>query len=248
MADVFTLNLSNGLQYSYQIVHSKRAKYIRIKLSQQGDLSVTLPAFTKLNLAHEFIHSKRVWIEKNLSKVTAQATNTFPEFLDLKLLEESWKVVYSEKQDMGTQISSVTDLKLKQQFDQTIEIQGNPKQLNDSALVSKRLNQWCRKKAQKIFNVMLQDLAELHGFHYQRLSIRAQKTRWGSCSHQKNINLNCKLLFMPEEVVKYVMIHELCHTIEMNHSSRFWALVEECDPQYRAHKKQLKILGKEIAI
>ena len=95
---------------------------------------------------------------------------------------------------------------------------------------------------------MLQELAELHGFHYQRLSIRAQKTRWGSCSHQKNINLNCKLLFMPEEVVKYVMIHELCHTIEMNHSSRFWALVNDCDPSYKKHKQQLKDLSREVVL
>jgi len=243
MADVFTLNLSNKQQYPYQVVHSKRAKYIRIKLSQQGDLSVTLPAFTKISLAHEFIFSKRIWIEKNLSKVTVQAKNVLPEALHLRLLEETWTVLYTEVHG-----SFITDMKVKEQQNHIIEVRGNAKQINDSVLVAKRLNQWCKKKAQKIFNTMLQELAELHGFHYQRLSIRAQKTRWGSCSHQKNINLNCKLLFMPEEVVKYVIIHELCHTIEMNHSSRFWTLVEECDPQYKSHKNQLKNLGKTVVI
>jgi len=243
MADIFTLNLSNGLQYPYQIVYSKRAKYIRIKLSQQGDLSVTLPSFTKVRMAHEFIYSKRIWIEKNLSKVTVKTTNILPETLDLRLIEESWEVFYTEIQE-----SSSTNLELKEQQDRIIKVQGNAKQINDSVLVAKRLNQWCRKKAQNTFNTMLQEQAELYGFHYQRLSIRAQKTRWGSCSHQKNINLNCKLLFMPEDVVKYVMIHELCHTIEMNHSSRFWALVEECDPHYQTHKRELKRLGKEIAL
>jgi len=177
MAEVFHLQLSDGQKYPYKIVLSKRAKYIRIKLTQQGDLSVTIPVLTKIKLGHEFVE-----------------------------------------------------------------------QINDQRIINRTLNHWCKQKAKSIFNNKLQQLAELHGFHYQRLSIRAQKTRWGSCSHKKNINLNCKLLFMPEEVVRYVMIHELCHTIEMNHSNRFWALVEECDPMYKTHKKTLKTIGKSIVI
>jgi predicted metal-dependent hydrolase len=94
----------------------------------------------------------------------------------------------------------------------------------------------------------MEALAEEHGFHFNRLSFRSQKTRWGSCSGNKNISLNSKLLFMSEAVVKYVMIHELCHTVEMNHSSRFWSLVEDCDPEYRHHKKQLKEYGKLVLI
>ena len=79
MAKVFAISLSDGKQYPYQIVHSKRAKYIRIKLSRHGDLSVTLPAFTKVDMAHDFIQSKITWIEKNLLKVTVQATNVLPQ-------------------------------------------------------------------------------------------------------------------------------------------------------------------------
>ena len=107
MANVFNLSLSDGQQYPYQIVHSKRAKYIRIKLSQQGDLSVTLPAFTKVDLAHDFIRSKKIWIEKNLLKVTVQATNVLPQTLNLRLIEESWTVLYTETQEFFK-----TDLKL----------------------------------------------------------------------------------------------------------------------------------------
>ena len=105
MANVFTLNLSDGQQYPYQVVHSKRAKYIRIKLSQQGALSVTLPAFSKVNLAHEFVQSKRSWIEKNLLKVTIKESNVLPETLILRLLDESWTVVYKEIEN--TKLSSV---------------------------------------------------------------------------------------------------------------------------------------------
>ena len=78
MTEVYTLHLLSGLEYPYKIVHSKRAKYIRIKLSQQGDLSVTLPAFTSVRSAHEFIESKVGWIEKNLVKVNTQEQKTLP--------------------------------------------------------------------------------------------------------------------------------------------------------------------------
>ncbi|MGK0270206.1 MAG: putative metal-dependent hydrolase [Cocleimonas sp.] len=245
MSDVFLLNLSNGQQHPYQITHSKRAKFIRIKLSQQGKLSVTLPSFSKHQLAHEFLQSKLAWIEKNLQKINYQEATLPPKILDLRLLDEYWNVEYKE---IDSSISSSINLGLVEHADRNIELLGNNHQLNDSTIIAKLLNNWCRKKAKITFNAMLQELAELHGFHYQRLSIRAQKTRWGSCTYQKNINLNCKLLFMPEAVVRYVMIHELCHTIEMNHSSKFWALVKECDPNYKDHKQQLKILGREIVI
>lgn len=243
MDDIFTLDLPNGQQYPYQVVHSKRAKYIRIKLSRQGDLSVTLPVFSKVSLAHEFIRSKSIWVEKNLLKTTVQTTNILPQTLNLRLLAQSWSVEYRE-----FQASTKTILRLEEQAGQMLVLYGGTRHLNDFKLVAKIINNWCKKKAQDIFSTMLQELAESHGFHYQRLRIRAQKTRWGSCSSQKSISLNCKLLFMPEDVVKYVMIHELCHTLEMNHSSRFWRLVEECDPHYRSHKQQLKSLGKEITI
>jgi predicted metal-dependent hydrolase len=74
---------------------------------------------------------------------------------------------------------------------------------------------------------------------YNRVSIRGQKTRWGSCSSDKNINLNYKLLFLEPEFVKYIIIHELCHTIHLNHSREFWQLVGDFYPDYRDIRKQI---------
>jgi predicted metal-dependent hydrolase len=64
-------------------------------------------------------------------------------------------------------------------------------------------------------------------------SIRGQKTRWGSCSSRQTISVNCKLLFLPSELVRYVLIHELCHTVHLNHSAAFWALVAQKEPDYQ---------------
>ena len=89
-------------------------------------------------------------------------------------------------------------------------------------------------------------LATLAGVSVNRVTIRCQRTRWGSCSAKGNINLNCLLMLCPEEVRDYVVLHELCHRREMNHSPRFWAEVERVMPDYRRHRRWLKEEGGSI--
>ena len=86
------------------------------------------------------------------------------------------------------------------------------------------------------------------GVQFGRVAIRDQKSRWGSCSAKQNLNFNWKLIMAPEEVLRYVVIHELCHLIEFNHSARFWSLVEREMPDYEAWKKWLKSHGSELGV
>lgn len=81
------------------------------------------------------------------------------------------------------------------------------------------------------------------GVTYGRITIRNQKTRWGSCSAKGNLNFNCLLMLMPSEIQDYVVVHELAHRIEMNHSPAFWQLVESILPDYRERRKWLKENG-----
>ena len=84
------------------------------------------------------------------------------------------------------------------------------------------------------------------GATYGRITIRNQKTRWGSCSSKGNLNFNCLLMLAPSEVIDYVVVHELCHRKEMNHSKAFWSEVEKVLPDYKAHVKWLKDEGGNI--
>ncbi|HZK03488.1 MAG TPA: M48 family metallopeptidase [Bacteroidaceae bacterium] len=81
--------------------------------------------------------------------------------------------------------------------------------------------------AKRVLPEKLFRLSKKHGLPFNKVTVRRSRTRWGSCSTKKNISLSCYLVLLPDHLVEYVMIHELCHTIEMNHSDRFWALVEK---------------------
>lgn len=92
----------------------------------------------------------------------------------------------------------------------------------------------------------VESYASAMGVNYGRITIRAQHSRWGSCSGKGNLNFNCLLALAPPEVVDYVVVHELCHRKQMNHSQRFWAEVEKILPDYRLRREWLKGEGRAL--
>lgn len=104
------------------------------------------------------------------------------------------------------------------------------------------------KLAKQVIPEKVAYYARLMGVTYGRVSIRKQKTRWGSCSREGNLNFNCLLMMTPPEVLDYVVVHELSHRLEMNHSARFWAQVEKVIPDYRKPRKWLKEHGGRLML
>ena len=100
-----------------------------------------------------------------------------------------------------------------------------------------------REKARILLTERVQHFAPLIGVTYNQISIRAQYTRWGSCSSKGNLNFNCLLALVPMEVLDYVVVHELCHRKELNHSDRFWNEIAKILPDYKVRKKWLKDNG-----
>lgn len=103
-----------------------------------------------------------------------------------------------------------------------------------------------RNLAREVLGARTGYYARKMGVTYGRISIREQKTRWGSCSSAGNLNFNWKLVLMPPELLDYVVVHELAHRKEMNHSPRFWAVVERELPDYCNRREKLKILGRQL--
>lgn len=97
-----------------------------------------------------------------------------------------------------------------------------------------------KRLARAHFEKRLTAIALAQGISYNRLRISSAKTRWGSCSRKRNINLNWRLIFAPEQVLDYVIVHELSHLTHMNHSKAFWSHVESMMPDYKTHRAWLK--------
>lgn len=233
MSQQYFIKLSDNSQYSYCLTDSLRAKRLSLKLSSAGELRVILPQGMKVSLAHDFAQQQSAWVEKHtVNCIEKPNINTRPKHLNLKMLNELWTVKYKESTKSGIEYS--------EQPDCFLVLAG---EVQSDKLINKIIGLFLKNKASVLFFNLMNEIALQYGFHYSGMTIRGQKTRWGSCSTRKKLNINYKLLLMPEQVTRYVFIHELCHTIEMNHSAKFWELVEQCDPKYRQHEQYLKEHG-----
>lgn len=98
----------------------------------------------------------------------------------------------------------------------------------------------CKGRAGRFIRDRLRHFAQLHGFSYNKLSIKNTLSQWGSCTPDGNLSFTYKLLFLPEELADYVIVHELCHLREQNHSVRFWKEVRQIIPDYKRRERKLK--------
>ena len=101
-------------------------------------------------------------------------------------------------------------------------------------------------RAKQVIPVRVAYFASRVGVSYGNITIRSQRTRWGSCSSKGNLNFNCLLMLTPPEILDYVVVHELCHRKEMNHSAKFWAQVERVIPDWKQRRKWLKDNGNSL--
>ena len=117
---------------------------------------------------------------------------------------------------------------------------------NEKKMITPQMRENGYAQAKTVFPARAAFFAARMGVNYGRITIREQKTRWGSCSSKGNLNFNWKLTLMPAELLDYVVVHELAHRIEMNHSPRFWRVVEQQLPDYRQRRRQLQIIGRQF--
>lgn len=153
---------------------------------------------------------------------------SFPTVLELRALNEQLNIRY-----LPTTQAQVRVIK---NADQELTVLGKIQKHS----VFSQLTHWIILQAKAVLPLWLNQLSNETQLSFTGLSIRQQRTVWGSCSSLKRINLNYKLLFLPPNLVKHILLHELCHTQHFNHSKAFWNLLGSLDPDCQTHKKALK--------
>lgn len=220
----------------YQVRESAKARHVSIRISPQGRIEVVVPKTFDQRQLPDIVRRRQDWILKTMQRLQSQQQDLAPEHfvekptcLELRSRQETWEIRY--------QPSPRRQLSLHQTAPHTLTLQGT---VEESAFCNDLLRQWLTRKAHAEFAPWLRELSFTLGLPFSQVSVRGQKTRWASCSTNKNISLNYKLLFLPTDLVHYVFVHELCHTIHMNHSRAFWRLVQEKLPAYGLCREGLK--------
>ena len=217
----------------YLITKHPRAKHVKIKASVHKGLEFVVPMRFSVKHIPELLETHKAWILKKLAviqdKLTSIEQQTLPDIITLNALNETWKVFYIP--------SDSQKIKLHLRPQHELILLGN---IDDKAACQKALLKWIKKKAHAALALRLKTLSIGTDLPYNDHMTRTHRARWGSCSHDKNISLNFKLIFLPTALADHVIVHELCHTIHMDHSSDFWDLVTRFDPQCKTHKAALK--------
>jgi len=214
---------------------SQRARRLSVRVYPAGRVEVIVPRSTSAWKVQQFVSRHREWIDERVRESSVQAIPvTPPQEILLAAIERQVRVESSHTEQTA---------RLRAISDQHIQMRG---QLDTPASWSRVVNRWLMKVAEQEFSRRLRQLADTYGFNYERVQIRRQRTRWGSCSSRGTISLNVCALFLRPEVLRYLLIHELCHTQHMNHSKRFWKLVASCEPNYRALDKELTAAWRHV--
>ena len=216
------------------VMRSARRRTLSLEIAQ-GHALLRVPQHLPLRVCKDFISSKLAWLNRHAAKLAAPPSNiTFSDGLRINTLGQSATLVH-QKTRQGP----------ASRDDNLIKVPLARCQSPEKAAFRKLVTLFKSELARYISTVC-QEKAVAMGVSTAELRIRDYRRRWGSCDQQGNLSFNWRLIFAPRPVIDYVVIHELAHRIEFNHSARFWAVVEEFCPQSEDAKRWLRDHGSSV--
>ena len=214
-----------------RIIRSKR-RTVALIVEQDGSITVRAPMRMSENVIGEFVEKHVQWIEKKKAELRVVAP------VQLKKYQSGETLLYLGKEySLEVVVGQRQQLILEDRF-----------KIAETALKNAKLvfQNWYRQQAKQWITERVKHLAEHHQFHYEKIKITSARTRWGSCSAKNTLSFSWRLILTSPDVIDYVIIHELAHTVHHNHSKRFWNLVGKLMPDYKKLRKRLKDYGKQI--
>jgi predicted metal-dependent hydrolase len=208
----------------YKVIRNNRSKNIRLYVNVSGELEVRIPKRVKEESIGEILTRHSKWILKHFPQKKLQTEYFF--FGKRIHIKHSYDFFLSE-----------TEFAFN---NNTLNISSPSNSTDSSNLLFQK---WLKLKAEEYIIPRVEELADKNDFRTNRVTIRRQKTRWGSCSSKGSLSFNSRLMCFDKNVIDYVIIHELCHLKEMNHSDKFWRFVEKFIPDYKKHVIKLRTLN-----
>jgi predicted metal-dependent hydrolase len=208
---------------------SRRARRLTMRVSPGGRVEVVVPQGVGIPAVERFVSRHREWAERRLRELAAQAplaAERRPASVHLALSDRRWHVEYLPSARSSAVEAGEGVLRVRTPT-------------GTDAQVGHALQRWLSREAAVHLHGRLDAVASATGLDYARLLLRRQRTRWGSCSSAGTVSLNVCLMFQRPEVVRYLMVHELCHRRHMNHSAAYWGLVASFEPEWRALDREL---------
>lgn len=217
-----------------KIIRSSR-RTLSLEITRDAQLVVRAPRFVPERAIQRFITEKTLWITKKQAqqrkRLTENPQKKFQNGESFWFLGESYELM----------VRNTWSPKLS--FEKGFIMCSSVLHKSEALF-----EQWYRKQARNIISQRVAFWATHHDVEYRKITITHAQKRWGSCNRLKNLSFSWRLVMAPMKVVDYVVVHELAHTKEMNHSKRFWGLVAQMYPEYKEHKKWLKEHGHKLSL
>lgn len=211
------------------IRRSSKARAVKLRVAPDGRLRISMPVYAPIFLAKQLIKSNRDELRNILDK-----HDTKPSYSHGSAIGKSHKIVVTESASKTKVSKNGLDIVVSLASEDSLEDNHVVRLIRDETIKALRL------EAKSYLPRRLDHIAQMHGFRYSNIRFSHSGGRWGSCNTKGTISLNIALMKLPFELIDYVLIHELSHTVQMNHSQDFWNVVAMCDPDYKAHRKVLK--------
>ena len=222
----------------FSVRESGRAKRLSIKVYPRGRVEVVVPRRTRPREVQAFVSENQEWIERARASFAADhSPETFelPNRIHLPAIETVTRVRYIRRSSANSVRYSFSG--------GVLTLTGNT---GDDGRCVAAIRRWLAATARREFAPRLKALSALTESPYARMHVRAQRSCWGSRSSSGTISLNLCLLFLAPELLRYLLIHELCHGRHMNHSKRFWKRVARFEPEYRQRDRALGESWREV--
>jgi hypothetical protein len=232
-----------GIDIPYRIRHSKRAKRPRIQIAGGDGIVVVLPAGYPVKRAGDLLNEHSDWVIRALRKLDNK-----PRAFPARSFAPGASFPYlGELFTLAVQPSSSASARATLRSGELL-ITLPRDVIGDENHIRALLRKWYRDRARAEIEPRAHSYAAEMGVNFNRIFIKDQRTVWGSCSRKANLNFNFRLVMAPETVLEYIIVHELSHLKEPNHSTRFWETVEGVLPDYRDHRKWIKEYGDELVL